>query len=162
MGKGKYEDLTGVWFDNIEVLNRAPREQGGRPKWVARCHCGKTFIAQARYLKTGKIKSCGCIKKRESSSGLGEYEMRKNSQSLDRLELDFKSEDPYINLANAIVAVAADDYRSALKKNNGKLKERLEKFFHSSWYSTLTKVDGNNLIALLQKEHTAALAAANT
>ena len=157
-----FEDLTGVWFEKIEVLNKAPREQGGRYKWVCRCHCGKTFIAQARYLKAGKIKSCGCIKTREATNDQGEYEMRKNSRSLDRLDLDFKLEDPYINLANAIVAVAADDYRSALKKNNWKLKERLEKFFHSSWYSTLTKLDGDNLIALLQKEHTAALATANT
>lgn len=162
MGRGKYEDLTGTWFDKIEVLNRAPRERGGQPKWVCRCECGKIFIAQARYLKLGKTKSCGCAAKRASVGEMGKYDMRKNSLSLDTLELDFDKGDPYQNLANAIIAVAADDYRTALKENNDKLKASLEKFFHSNWYKTLTNVDGDSLIALLQKEHTAALAAANT
>ena len=160
MGRGKYEDLTGTWFDKIEVLNRAPRERGGHPKWVCRCECGNIFIAQARYLKSGKTKSCGCLKKGKPANEMSIRDMWKNSESLDAL--DMENEEPYQNLANAIIAVAADDYRAALKENNEKLKASLEKFFHSNWYKTLTNVDGDSLIALLQKEHTAALAAANT
>lgn len=161
MGRGKFEDLSGTWFDKIEVLNRAPREQGGHPKWVCRCGCGNIFIAQARYLKSGKTKSCGCLtKKGKPANEMPIRDMWKNSESLDAL--DMENEEPYQNLANAIIAVAADDYRSALKENNEKLKASLEKFFHSNWYKTLTNVDGDSLIALLQKEHTAALAAENT
>lgn len=161
MGRGKFEDLTGVWFNKIEVLSRAIGERGSNPKWVCRCECGKTFIAQGRYLKSGITKSCGCLSVRgKSSNEMPIRDMWKNSESLDALDID--KGDPYHNLANAIIAVAADDYRGALKENNQKLKTSLEKFFRSDWYKTLTNVDGNSLIALLQKEHTAALAAANT
>jgi len=68
--------------------------------------------------------------------------------------------DPYEQLANAIVFLAAKDYRDALKK----LKKRsrydpakdviaeVERFFHSEWYRELTSVDGNFLIEKLRSE----------
>ena len=68
--------------------------------------------------------------------------------------------DPYEQLANAIVLMAAKDYRDALKK----LKKRsrydpakdviaeVERFFHSEWYRELTSVDGNFLIEKLRSE----------
>ena len=66
----------------------------------------------------------------------------------------------YQDLTNAIVVQAADDYRKALDgKSYSKLKtpegviEELEKFFHSSWYRMLTKVDGDFLIEQLKREH---------
>lgn len=155
MSRGKFEDLSGAWFDKIEVLNRAPREQGGRAKWVCRCSCGKIFIAQARYLKSGKTKSCGCLKKgSKPANEMPIRDMWKKSESLEAL--DMGCEEPYQNLANAIIAVAADDYRNALQKNNEKLKASLEKFFHSKWYETLTNLNGDKLIASLQNEHAAA------
>lgn len=161
MGRGKFEDLTGKWFDKIEVLNRAPRERGGHPKWVCRCgHCGKTFIAQARYLKSGHTKSCGCTRKSRLENEMPIRSMWKGFEILDKLNT--KDEDPYQNLANAIVALAAADYRVALKENNERLKASLENFFHSNWYKTLTNLDGGSLIASIQKEHTASLVAANT
>ena len=60
---------------------------------------------------------------------------------------------PYQNLANAIIAVAADDYRRALKKGDSKLKRSLEAFFSSDWYKTLTSVGGEWLMDALQLEH---------
>ena len=65
----------------------------------------------------------------------------------------------YVDLANAIVKQAADDYRSALKGNlvGGKPPEevipKIEKFFRSEWYRTLTKVDADYLLEELRKEH---------
>lgn len=152
MSRGSYEDLTGKWFGKIEVLNRAPREQGGRPKWVCRCGCGKIFIAQARYLKSGKTKSCGCLKsQRHPAQGMRIREMWEVSESLGALNM--KDEEPYQNLANAIIAVAADDYRTALKDNNEWLRSSIERFFDSEWYKVLTNIDGKYLIERLQKEY---------
>lgn len=155
----KYEDLTGSWFGKIEVLNKAPSVQGGRPRWVCRCECGKIFISRADHLKSGATKSCGCMKKRPSND-IPIRDMYKNSKTLDVLETEMIDGDPYQNLANAIVAVAVDDYRSALKAGNEKLKSSLEKFFHSDWYKVLTKVDGDYLIELLRNEHAESLIAA--
>ena len=65
----------------------------------------------------------------------------------------------YQNLANAIVLQAVEDYRNALKgiSYNRYPPEiailELEKFFHSEYFKTLTKVNGDYLIDKLKKEH---------
>ncbi|OUQ44078.1 hypothetical protein B5E64_14125 [Drancourtella sp. An12] len=67
--------------------------------------------------------------------------------------------DPYENLANAVIAQAAEDYRAALKKikahpkNKDAIDEalRIERFFRSGWYQRLTNVDGEFLIRKLQE-----------
>ena len=68
--------------------------------------------------------------------------------------------DPYQNLANAIVAQAAQDYLSALKKLKKNPRNRtamdeamqMEKFFHSGWYEILTGVDPDYLIRKLREK----------
>ena len=65
--------------------------------------------------------------------------------------------DPHEALANAIILQAVKDYRMALKrvKKNPRNKEAISEalaFFRSSWYSTLTSVDGDFLIQKLQEE----------
>lgn len=68
--------------------------------------------------------------------------------------------DPYEKLANAIVLLAAKDYRSALKRLKKYPGDReakaaaleLERFFRSGWYSALTSVDGEYLIENIRKE----------
>ena len=65
----------------------------------------------------------------------------------------------YQDLANAIVHQAADDYRNALNGKSydnhppEKIIKKIEKFFRSSWYRTLTKVDAEYLIEQLKREH---------
>lgn len=68
--------------------------------------------------------------------------------------------DPYENLANAVIAQAAEDYRRLLKRakknpaNREALDEALqvERFFRSGWYQRLTNVDGEFLICKLQED----------
>ncbi|MCH4014852.1 MAG: hypothetical protein LKE64_11105 [Solobacterium sp.] len=68
--------------------------------------------------------------------------------------------DPYQNLANAIVAQAAEDYLSALKRLKKNPRNRtamdeamqMEKFFHSGWYEILTDVDPDYLIRKLREK----------
>ena len=68
--------------------------------------------------------------------------------------------DTYENLANAIVITAAKDYRDALrsltrnKKNNNakRMKEEVERFFNSDWYSVLTDLDGAFLMRKIREE----------
>ncbi len=59
----------------------------------------------------------------------------------------------YENLANAIVAQAADDYRKilVLPQNDGS-RRSLERFFRSEWYRILTNLDGELLMQMLKKE----------
>jgi hypothetical protein len=67
--------------------------------------------------------------------------------------------DPYQRLADAIVLQAVKDYRQDLRRmknrpsniNIGKVKED-ERFFRSSWFKTLSKIDGKYIIEKLREE----------
>lgn len=85
-------------------------------------------------------------------------EMRAPSFSLARLRND--DGDPYQNLANAIVCVAADDYRTALERKDEPLLSSLQHFFRSAWCGTLTGIDTERLMDALNAEHAARLQAA--
>ena len=68
--------------------------------------------------------------------------------------------DQFEGLANAIIIQAAVDYRLALKhlRQNPDFqpamsrKHEVERFFHSEWFSILTRVDGPELMARLKME----------
>ena len=61
--------------------------------------------------------------------------------------------DPYESLANAVVLQAVKDYRRELRcAGRTPLREELERFFSSVWYSQLTKLDGEYLMRKLQEE----------
>lgn len=72
------------------------------------------------------------------------------------------SEASYRELADAIILQAVDDYRKALdgksyiqhvNKTPEWVKKECEKFFRSSWFRALTKIDGDFLIEQLEREH---------
>ena len=58
----------------------------------------------------------------------------------------------YVDLANAIIKQAADDYQQALCFGNNKVIKECKQFFNSSYYKTLTSLDGSYLMDLLEKE----------
>jgi hypothetical protein len=52
-------DLTGMRFDRLVALGRAPAD-GRRIRWLCRCDCGNTATVSADVLRAGRQKSCGC------------------------------------------------------------------------------------------------------
>ena len=62
---GKFEDLTGKTFGRWTVLSRAPN-RGTRTAWTCKCQCGAIKDVLGCHLKSGKSKSCGCLKKESS------------------------------------------------------------------------------------------------
>jgi len=73
-------------------------------------------------------------------------EMWKSSISEISLMENNLDPDPYQNLANAIIAVAVDDYRFALKEEKMELKALLEEFFFSDWFKVLTSINPELII----------------
>ena len=55
---GKFQDLTGMTFGRLTVIERAPNI-GKQTAWRCRCSCGNECIVQAGNLKNGQ-KTCGC------------------------------------------------------------------------------------------------------
>lgn len=68
------------------------------------------------------------------------------------------------DLANAIIILAAEDYRQAYREANintgsesvrrdaRKEARKIERFFRSDWYNKLTSVDGEYMIKTLRKQ----------
>lgn len=71
-------DETGNHHNRLEVLRRAnpsaPSYATGA-YWLCRCECGTELIVYGAHLRTGKVKSCGCLrsetvrKNRKSNKG---------------------------------------------------------------------------------------------
>jgi hypothetical protein len=51
-------DLSGQSFDRLTAIYPS-----GSSHWICRCQCGKEHRAQTRHLRSGHIRSCGCLKK---------------------------------------------------------------------------------------------------
>lgn len=55
------QDLTGERFGKLLVLRRAD-SRNGKTRWLCRCDCGNEKEVAAQALKSGKTKSCGCLR----------------------------------------------------------------------------------------------------
>lgn len=57
----QFQDLTGQKFNKLTVLGYIGKSKGGQSRWQCRCECGSLHEALGTHLKTGNIKSCGCL-----------------------------------------------------------------------------------------------------
>lgn len=55
------EDLTGQKFGKLTPIYMLPRDKGQHSKWHCSCECGGEKDVFAAYLKSGHVKSCGCL-----------------------------------------------------------------------------------------------------
>lgn len=56
------QDLTGLKFSRLFVLSLS-KVQKGHNYWLCQCECGTFKVVNECSLKSGKIKSCGCLNK---------------------------------------------------------------------------------------------------
>ena len=66
--KNKLDDLTGMKFGELTVLQRVENTPGGETRFLCSCSCGSLIKVTAPRLKAGQ-KSCGCIRSK------GEYKI---------------------------------------------------------------------------------------
>lgn len=55
------EDLTGKIFNKL-VVREIDTSKTNRIYWLCQCECGKIKSVMAKHLKSGLVKSCGCLK----------------------------------------------------------------------------------------------------
>lgn len=63
IGEKLTHDLTGMRFNRLTVIRQAEKSKSGETRWVCRCDCGNETIVQSNNLKSGLVKSCGCLKR---------------------------------------------------------------------------------------------------
>lgn len=72
----KFVDLTGKRFGRVTVIRRdgtvymAGNKHWSQPTWLCVCDCGTEFVTCGNYLKQGRTKSCGCLR-REVTAQIG-------------------------------------------------------------------------------------------
>lgn len=57
---GTCTDLTGMRFGKLVVLERV-ENQGKYSAWLCQCDCGEKKVVRGGNLKSGQVKSCGCL-----------------------------------------------------------------------------------------------------
>lgn len=61
-GGVQFEDLIGRVFGRWLVVSRAENTRQGSARWCVLCECGNISTVEAKMLRRGESKSCGCLK----------------------------------------------------------------------------------------------------
>ncbi len=64
----RLNNLVGLQFGLLLVLERVENCSQGKPKWLCRCDCGNQKIVQSSNLVSGNVRSCGCLRRELSSA----------------------------------------------------------------------------------------------
>jgi len=71
----KFQNLVGQKFNLLTVREYVGKNGIGQSRWQCQCDCGKYHDALAHHLKSGSVKSCGCLNtgdaRREASTTHG-------------------------------------------------------------------------------------------
>lgn len=69
----KFNDLTGMAFGRLKVIEQNGRTSDRHILWKCKCECGKFTNVSSRELRSGKTKSCGCLQKDKIRDMRGEH-----------------------------------------------------------------------------------------
>lgn len=59
-------DLTGQQFGRLTVVHHDPGHPGRGTHWYCTCICGNTVTVRSEKLRTGRTRSCGCLRHERS------------------------------------------------------------------------------------------------
>lgn len=80
------EDISGKRFGRLVALKLSEKRSGRKTYWECRCDCGNIKTVRTDSLKSGLIKSCGCLKKEQDKINLPNGQGRvKHGLSRERL-----------------------------------------------------------------------------
>ena len=80
------KDMVGYKNEYFEVIECAVMRRQNRVSWFCRCRCGNLFIATGKDLRTGKVRSCGCLKRRRQAGLALTGQMFGFLQAIERTE----------------------------------------------------------------------------
>ncbi len=64
------EDITGQRFSKLVAVKRVENSRDGKTRWLCQCDCGNTKIVKMSELKSGHVKSCGCMRPHSTGRNL--------------------------------------------------------------------------------------------
>ena len=63
-----YKDLRGRKYGRLTVVEKCGADKDGSALWLCQCECGETKIVSRANLRKGRVKSCGCLRRRRKTS----------------------------------------------------------------------------------------------
>lgn len=75
-------EMVGEKFTRLTVIEYAGRYRKYEKLWLCQCDCGNTKVVRDSHLKSGSVKSCGCLQ-RENGSKSGEAKRGRNVWKID-------------------------------------------------------------------------------
>ena len=79
--------MIGLRYNRLTVLSLAGIDKG-RGMVLCRCDCGAEKIIEARRVRKGLTKSCGCLSREMSKARYLQYRSYRNSSPLDAVDED--------------------------------------------------------------------------
>lgn len=55
-------NITGKRFNFLTAISKGEPDKNGKLEWLFKCDCGKTTLIVGSLVKSGKVKSCGCLR----------------------------------------------------------------------------------------------------
>lgn len=68
MNSHNFIELTGRVFGLLSVISQAQRLTAKVPLWNCICACGSETVVAGKHLRSGAIKSCGCLLKQRAAA----------------------------------------------------------------------------------------------
>jgi hypothetical protein len=57
------QDITGLRFGRLVAVAHVGRNRFGHARFVFRCECGREHLSDSRYVRSGRTRSCGCLRR---------------------------------------------------------------------------------------------------
>lgn len=79
-----FKDLTGIRFGKLSVIELSKEVNSGNRKrkyWLCVCDCGNKNEIRTDSLTSGKVSSCGCLKKEQEKINLTKFHRHKMSKT---------------------------------------------------------------------------------
>lgn len=74
-------NLMGCVFSRLSILGKLENNNRGNSRWLCLCSCGNQVVAIGTELKSGHIKSCGCLQREMASKHNTTHGATKNANS---------------------------------------------------------------------------------
>lgn len=77
------EDLTGRRFERLVALNFSHKDKNRKTYWDFRCDCGAIKTLRSDSVKSGAIRSCGCMKSEQDVQNLNAWRRLDKTLEID-------------------------------------------------------------------------------
>lgn len=79
-----YKDLTGQKFGRLTAVKKDETKKSRKAYWICLCECGNIKSVRSDSLQSGKIRSCGCLKKEQDKTNLQQTEVKKKTRKFGK------------------------------------------------------------------------------